>query len=149
MVFPRIDAWGTSAEIPYWWCVTTQIWIVLPVGCSKFSANQKHFPYLGRDASWEWNLWSVLLAPFCGKTSGDFENCLPFSQLYERQMWKKMSLTYMQVCPHSELRMHETFNSSCTRLQWALNKDSLRLSKNLAAILSAPVWSAGWVSIWK
>ena len=23
------DVWETSAETPYWWCVTTQIWIVL------------------------------------------------------------------------------------------------------------------------
>ena len=28
-VFPRNDVWETSAEIPYWWRVTTQIWVVL------------------------------------------------------------------------------------------------------------------------
>ena len=26
---PQNDAWEMSAEIPYWWCITTQIWIVL------------------------------------------------------------------------------------------------------------------------
>ena len=29
---PRNDVWGTSAEIPYWWRVTTQIWVVLLIG---------------------------------------------------------------------------------------------------------------------
>ena len=26
------DVWKTSAEIPYWWRVTTQIWLVLLIG---------------------------------------------------------------------------------------------------------------------
>ena len=26
------DVWETSAEIPYWWLVTTQIWVVLLIG---------------------------------------------------------------------------------------------------------------------
>ena len=38
--FPANDIWETRAEIPYWWQVTTQIWVVLLVGWSKFSANQ-------------------------------------------------------------------------------------------------------------
>ena len=28
MVSPPNDVWETSAEIPYWWCITTQIWVV-------------------------------------------------------------------------------------------------------------------------
>ena len=28
--FPRNDVWKTSAEIPYWWPVTSQIWVVTP-----------------------------------------------------------------------------------------------------------------------
>ena len=35
-VFLRNDIWETSTEIPYWWCVTTQIWVVLLIGWSKF-----------------------------------------------------------------------------------------------------------------
>ena len=30
--FPAHDVWETSAEIPYWWRVTTQIWVVLLIG---------------------------------------------------------------------------------------------------------------------
>ena len=38
---PWIDVWETSAEIfPYWWRVTTQIWVVLLIGWSKFHKCQ-------------------------------------------------------------------------------------------------------------
>ena len=30
--FPRNEVWETSAEIPYWWRVNTQIWVVLLIG---------------------------------------------------------------------------------------------------------------------
>ena len=36
LVSPRNDVWETSAEIPYWWRVTIQIWVVLLIGWSKF-----------------------------------------------------------------------------------------------------------------
>ena len=58
LVPPRNDVWKTSAEIPYWWRVTTQIWIVHPISWSKFSrgtTNQKYFTALGSDASSVWN----------------------------------------------------------------------------------------------
>ena len=32
-----------SEEIPYWWRVTTQIWVVLRIGWSKFSTIQRHY----------------------------------------------------------------------------------------------------------
>ena len=32
----RNDVLETTAEIPYWWRVTTQIWVELPIGWSKF-----------------------------------------------------------------------------------------------------------------
>ena len=35
-VFLRNDIWETSTEIAYWWHVTTQIWVVLLIGWSKF-----------------------------------------------------------------------------------------------------------------
>ena len=42
LVFPRNDVRATTVEIPYWWRVTTQIWVVLLIGWSKFQTNQKH-----------------------------------------------------------------------------------------------------------
>ena len=51
-------------EIPYWWCVTTQIWPVFlsAVPREKFpSTNQKHYPDLGSETSSVWN--------FCARSS--------------------------------------------------------------------------------
>ena len=40
--------WETNAGTLYWWCVTTQIWVVHLIGWSKFSTNQKHHSDLGK-----------------------------------------------------------------------------------------------------
>ena len=37
LVSPLNDVWETSAKIPYWWRVTTQIWVVLLISWIKFS----------------------------------------------------------------------------------------------------------------
>ena len=53
-VSPPSDVWETSTEIPYWWRVTTQIWVVI-VPRGKFdSTHQKQYPDLGSDASSVW-----------------------------------------------------------------------------------------------
>ena len=62
MVFPRNDVWQMSAEIPYWWHVTTQIWVVLPlvVPRGRFdSTNQEHYPGLGNNTSSVLNFGAV------------------------------------------------------------------------------------------
>ena len=50
--------WEMSAEIPYWWRVTTQIWVVLLIARDAWEfdlTNQKHYPDLGSDESSVWN----------------------------------------------------------------------------------------------
>ena len=42
------DVWATSTRIPYWWCVTNQIWIVLLIGQSKFSLQHDQSEALPR-----------------------------------------------------------------------------------------------------
>ena len=32
LVSPPNEIWESSVEIPYWWCITTQIWVVLLIG---------------------------------------------------------------------------------------------------------------------
>ena len=36
LVFLWNDFWAKTSEIPYWWHITTQIWLVLLIGWSKF-----------------------------------------------------------------------------------------------------------------
>ena len=43
------DVSGMSIEIPYWWCITTYLWVVLLIGWKFASTNDKHYPDLGSD----------------------------------------------------------------------------------------------------
>ena len=71
LVSPWNDVWDRSAEIPYWWRVTTQIWVVLLIGWCKFPrgrTNRKHSPDLGSDTSSVWNFcMSFARRHFTGK----------------------------------------------------------------------------------
>ena len=40
--FQRNDVWETSAEIPYWWRNTIEIWVMFLIGRKFASTNQKH-----------------------------------------------------------------------------------------------------------
>ena len=60
LVFPPNDLWGTSVEIPYWWLIR----VMLLIGWSKFSANQKDYPHLASIVSSVLNL--------CAHSSGVF-----------------------------------------------------------------------------
>ena len=42
LVSLRNDFWGTTADIPYWWRVTTQIWVRVLIGWKFYLSNQKH-----------------------------------------------------------------------------------------------------------
>ena len=72
----------TSAEIPYWWRDTTQIWEVLLIGWSKFSANQNYFPDLGSVTSSVWNFCARFdsQTSFQGDTRGGVAKCRLFCQ---------------------------------------------------------------------
>ena len=48
LVSSRNDVWETSAGIPYWWPVTTQIWVMLLIGWSKFPSQHDQSEALPR-----------------------------------------------------------------------------------------------------
>ena len=53
----QFNIWGMSAEIPGWWLVTTQMWVVLLIGSGKFLCcltNLKHYPDLESDTRGSW-----------------------------------------------------------------------------------------------
>ena len=75
------DVWERSWEIPYWWRVTSQIWVVLLIGWSKLSANKKHYPDLDSVASSVWNF------------------CAPFSDVISRgSQWWRREITAVFSC---------------------------------------------------
>ena len=48
---------GATKKFPYWWCITSRIWVVLLIGWSKLSINPKHYPDLGGNTLSEWNFF--------------------------------------------------------------------------------------------
>ena len=79
----------TSKEIPYWWRVTTQFWLVVP--WVKFaSTNQKHYPDLVSDAYGVSTL--VSQTTFREETSGDVAKGRLFSQAKELFLLTKSSV---------------------------------------------------------
>ena len=59
LVSPRNEVWeGTTAEIPYWWPVTTQIWVVLLIGWKIASSDEKRYSILGSDTASVWNFYA-------------------------------------------------------------------------------------------
>ena len=71
LVSQQNDIWETSREIPYWWCVTTQIWGVILIGWKFTSSNQKHNQDLG----------SVSQTLFSGETINGVIKCWLFSRV--------------------------------------------------------------------
>ena len=54
LVSPRNNVWGTRAEIPYWWRVTTQILVVLLIGRAAGEICFNQSDTLTR--SWKWHV---------------------------------------------------------------------------------------------
>ena len=75
LVFPLNDIWVMTVEISYWWRVTTQIWVVLLIGWSKFPWWHEHSEALPRSVKWHnssvESLCTVIFQmSFHGETSG-------------------------------------------------------------------------------
>ena len=64
----RNDIWEIRTEIPYWWHVTTQIWVVLLIGWNKFPRWHDQSEALPRSESgsekWEVFTFSVTATMF-------------------------------------------------------------------------------------
>ena len=79
----RNEVRKTSAEMPYWWRVTTQNWVVLLIGWSKFppgSANQKHYTQICVVTSRQYGISTIVPhRTFRGEISGGDAKCRLFS----------------------------------------------------------------------
>ena len=78
--FPAKWRHEMNAEIPYWWCITTQIWVVRLIGWSKFPT---------------WHDQSEVL-PSCRKwriISMEFLHSFLRCHLWTNQCWRRAGLT--------------------------------------------------------
>ena len=94
LVFLQNDVWGLSIEIPYW-CVTTQIWVVLLTMVSLTECGRICSHWLKQISQSNMQIWVVTryqyetsalvpLTSFYGKTSDGIAKCLLFSQLIKK-----------------------------------------------------------------
>ena len=101
--------------MPYWWRVTTQIWVVLLVEANfpPGTTNQKHYPGPGSDVS------SALVSKmsFRGETSGGVTNYRPFSQATRGFAARGSSFVGPQAIPkHPAIREEETPGTQGNRI---------------------------------
>ena len=79
------DVLGMTAEIPYWWLATIQVWEVLLIGWKFASSNQKHYPDLSSDMSSLWHFCSQMFSDvFWEETIGGQKSAV-FSGQYHRR----------------------------------------------------------------
>ena len=78
LVSPPNDVWETSAEIPYWWRVTSQICAVLLIGWVKFPTRHDQTEAL----PWS-GYWRVISMEFLKPVVGSVAKCRLFSQASE------------------------------------------------------------------
>jgi len=55
------DIWEMIAEIPFWWCITTQIWVVLLIGCAVWEFCFSQSEVLLRSV--QWHVFSMEFLP--------------------------------------------------------------------------------------
>ena len=104
LVSLRNDVRETSAEIPYWWRVTSQAWVVGLI-CWKFvPANQKHYPDLGGTGH-QYGIYSLVYqTSFRWETSSGFAKCRLFFSGYsnclkwETVWWSLVMLKLLANC---------------------------------------------------
>ena len=105
LVSPWNDVWETSAEIPYWWRITTQIWVVLlRVAWESWFTQSEAPPRSGycRVISMEF-LCSFLRRHFAGKpvvpsrTVGCFLRLVIYTVIKQRKKRRLKAIKYYSV----------------------------------------------------
>ena len=108
------DVWETSAEIPYGWCVTTQIWVMLLIGWIKFIMRHDQSEALPRSGKWWHHQYGISAlvsqASFSGETIGSIIQGIP--QLYHIFV-KKFSV--FLIC---SLDLRRSRNYDIKRTKW-------------------------------
>ena len=101
------DVWETSAEIPYWRCVTTQIWVMLLIWLVV-----PHRKFISTIPRHQYGI-SALVSPtsFDGETSGSIAKCRLFSQAnYQHLVVVFTAALSPTTAIHSLLLTHFTNN---------------------------------------
>ena len=121
LVSPPNDVWETSAEIPFWWHVTTRIWVVLLIGLKQSFSQSESLPWSGLRHQCEF-LRSSLRCHFAGKPLVASRNVGSFLKL----KWKLLNNFHWRSHLHTwkfdpgsvEINIIKTFVSADTSNWW-------------------------------
>jgi len=111
MVSPPNDVWETSAEIPYWWRVTTLIWVALLIGWSKSSDVHSRGNHLGRVAKCR------MFSQVMGFEKKNTVNSMRVNEAKRRTNLKKVCCKISKNMPHFPL--HVTLDAQAW---WKVNQ---------------------------
>ena len=109
LVSRRNEVWETSAGIPYWWRVTTQIWLVLLIGRAAWGTCFNQLEELLRSGKWHvisTGFSSTLVSQLSlrGELVVASQNVGIFLRLiYSRLRWNR------QWTPKIQQQMHDSF----------------------------------------
>ena len=115
------DVWETSVEIPYWWSVTTQIWVVPLIGWIKFPTRHDQSEALPRSTTQIWLVTrqqygiSALVSQttFGGQTSGSVAKCRLFYQANLTVILQCFALVWLTVLPRLANARCKSFSCWC------------------------------------
>ena len=129
MVFSRDDVWRTTAEIPYWWCVTIQIWVVLLIGWSKFPLRHDQSQALPRSRKWHVIsmefLCSFLRRRFSWKQVVAWQNVGCFLRLLDRRL-----LNWPSFRPQNTPNLSEQDQKASLQHHWTGTTDHVPVGRS-------------------
>ena len=80
LVSPPNDIWETNAEIPYWWRVTAQIWVVSLIGCTAREICFKPIRSIACEQQTHFRSLLLSLRKIASAKRGDDRKCVCCSQ---------------------------------------------------------------------
>ena len=107
---PPNDVWETSAEIPYQWRLTIQIWVVLLIGCAGWEILFNQWEALPR-SGWQRKASSFCVPTECTDWQGGIVHCVGGETVPSVPLWEAVYARYRPQAPHCHFPPRE--GSSC------------------------------------
>ena len=136
-----IDVWGTSVEIPYWWLITIQIWVVLLSGWSKFRARSSSVILREnsggrRKMSTVFFVFFVISIPYDTQANSMFVSCIWTKVFRVNEQWVQCEIVVL--CPDSILPAAMAGLVQLKERWWA------SLCKVKSESLEPILWNSDW-----
>ena len=134
------DVWGTSVEIPYWWRITIQIWVVLLSGLEQISRSFLKRHFAGKIVVGSQNvdcfLDFVISIPYDTQANSMFVSCIWKKVFRVNEQWVQCEIVVL--CPDSILPATMAGLVQLKERGWA------SLCKVKSESLEPILWNSDW-----